>query len=40
MTLTQEMTLTDEEYRAFLRNYFSCFVERSFYELNPQAKLS
>ena len=32
------MTLTREEYRAYLRNDFTSFVERSFYELNPQAE--
>src|ERR1700722_14079472 len=31
------MTLTREEFRAYLRNDFTSFVERSFTELNPQA---
>ncbi len=30
-------TLSFEEYQVILRNDFSSFVERSFYELNPQA---
>jgi predicted phage terminase large subunit-like protein len=36
MTSTIELSL--EEYRVLLRNDFVTFIERSFYELNPQAK--
>ncbi len=27
-----------EEYQAILRNYFTTFIERAFYELNPQGR--
>jgi len=35
--MSSAMTFSIEEYRAVLRNDFTSFIERSFYELNPQA---
>jgi predicted phage terminase large subunit-like protein len=35
--VSSAIQLTLEEYRAVLRNDFASFIERSFYELNPQA---
>ena len=32
------MNLTKDEYQAFLRQDFSAFIERSFYELNPETE--
>ncbi len=36
--MSSVIQLTLEEYQAVLRNDFASFIERSFYELNPQAK--
>jgi predicted phage terminase large subunit-like protein len=35
--MSSTVTLSNAEYEAFLRNDFTSFIERSFYELNPQA---
>ena len=36
--MSSAIQLTFEEYQAVLRSDFASFIERSFYELNPQAK--
>jgi hypothetical protein len=35
--MSTEVTLSFQEYKAILRNDFTSFIERTFYELNPHA---